>query len=1208
MRETEDEEEICRVCRSEATPEQPLFHPCKCAGSIRYVHQDCLTEWLAHSRKKYCELCEHPFNFTPVYREDMPDKIPARLFIQQLRKKLAFAIITILRMLLVSCIWLVVLPYFTIWTWRLYFSLGASLSRHLSRLQQVKHQLGGGSNYHLYNDTMVNNATQTWLEEYKSRLTLQSFLADCFEGQVITCIVIIVFVAVFLLREWIVQNIPMEAPLNEDDELILDPHPIPAIAQINLQQPDELIQLDHQNMPWQNDIEPSPSPSPVASPSWHNDEEIPSLQIGGSIQNEVLPYTRASSLPPTFSRTSSFHDPNPGDRTFEFQRAASLEPFNNLTIGSRFEDTEITDNPFMPPELFFQGNPPNAPRMRHAEAPIGMRPILEENEHAQAPVPLEPQEPVLGNNAENNNNDVNEGNEEEAEEFEGILEAIGMQGSLWSLLQNCTLMGLLIALSLGAAVWMPYLIGMLFIMTEAWDMVRVPLKIARLITDPFVDLLFWVSIDVIGPYIQPLLEDITSSSFYSYLLSLFSTDSTSGSSLVSQGASLSLVDLVAQFIEEMKPGFHSALQRYQALAIRQTAFDRFACIAIGYAVVAFFSCWYLTRSAQHRVATVALGRTAQEAIRHQGIIFKVSLFIAIELVLFPIVCGYLLEFSTLPLFKQSTAATLQGLLSSNPVPSVFLHWFLGTGFMFVFAVLVNFCRDVLRPGVMWFIRDPNDPQFHPIREIIERPALFQLRKIISSAFIYLAVIMIGVGGMIHALDIFTGHAILPLRWNFSYSRIPLSVVPVDIIILQIGIPAVVRYFKPKVLLKKLFISWMKFTCRQLRLSSFMFGQRRADEEGALVYHTWTALLRRAKPTRYPHDGTIENIIGYDVSYMWEGQLLRVPRHDSVPVTERRRMLVPVDPITLLPLDETERRLGHPAANGSGDEEVNTTIVYSPPHFKQRLFAFVGFMWLSSSFFLCSIAVMPVLLGRTLFEVILNDEGKEVHDIYSFFIGSFVLLFIGVICYQIYNTVREITSQATLQAVMDVLWRHTKQWSSWIFRWSFFAISFGVLIPLNLGILVELYSILPLKKVTEEEYSVELATMWAHGFAFMILLHGVVQIIPNNRIRSILNNVFREGIHNMNVKLCITRIVGPFLLFSLAAIGFPSIIAYINLKVIARANPELRFKFMQIVYPAALIGVGSYYLTNFIYKIGTRLADNIREDNYLIGRTLHNLDH
>lgn len=30
---------ICRLCREEGTPQAPLFYPCKCSGSIRYIHQ-----------------------------------------------------------------------------------------------------------------------------------------------------------------------------------------------------------------------------------------------------------------------------------------------------------------------------------------------------------------------------------------------------------------------------------------------------------------------------------------------------------------------------------------------------------------------------------------------------------------------------------------------------------------------------------------------------------------------------------------------------------------------------------------------------------------------------------------------------------------------------------------------------------------------------------------------------------------------------------------------------------------------------------------------------------------------------------------------------------------------------------------------------------------------------------------------------------------
>jgi hypothetical protein len=35
--------DVCRVCRSEGDAEMPLIYPCKCAGSVRFVHAD----WLA---------------------------------------------------------------------------------------------------------------------------------------------------------------------------------------------------------------------------------------------------------------------------------------------------------------------------------------------------------------------------------------------------------------------------------------------------------------------------------------------------------------------------------------------------------------------------------------------------------------------------------------------------------------------------------------------------------------------------------------------------------------------------------------------------------------------------------------------------------------------------------------------------------------------------------------------------------------------------------------------------------------------------------------------------------------------------------------------------------------------------------------------------------------------------------------------------------
>jgi hypothetical protein len=49
------------------------------------------------------------------------------------------------------------------------------------------------------------------------------------------------------------------------------------------------------------------------------------------------------------------------------------------------------------------------------------------------------------------------------------------------------------------------------------------------------------------------------------------------------------------------------------------------------------------------------------------------------------------------------------------------------------------------------------------------------------------------------------------------------------------------------------------------------------------------------------------------------------------------MIIPVDPVTLEPIDPVEKYLGHPASiSENGGEEHNTTIVYIPPYFKIRV--------------------------------------------------------------------------------------------------------------------------------------------------------------------------------------------------------------------------------------------------------------------------------
>ncbi|XP_019096770.1 PREDICTED: probable E3 ubiquitin ligase SUD1 [Camelina sativa] len=79
--ENEEDEDLCRICRSPEEPGNPLRYPCLCRGSIKYVHQDCLRLWLNRRGHKKCEVCGRSYSFVPVYSENAPERLPFNEFV-----------------------------------------------------------------------------------------------------------------------------------------------------------------------------------------------------------------------------------------------------------------------------------------------------------------------------------------------------------------------------------------------------------------------------------------------------------------------------------------------------------------------------------------------------------------------------------------------------------------------------------------------------------------------------------------------------------------------------------------------------------------------------------------------------------------------------------------------------------------------------------------------------------------------------------------------------------------------------------------------------------------------------------------------------------------------------------------------------------------------------------------------------------------------
>lgn len=65
---TSSSTDVCRICHCEADPQHPLISPCSCSGTLKYVHQHCLQQWIKSANTKSCELCKLEFRMTATVK------------------------------------------------------------------------------------------------------------------------------------------------------------------------------------------------------------------------------------------------------------------------------------------------------------------------------------------------------------------------------------------------------------------------------------------------------------------------------------------------------------------------------------------------------------------------------------------------------------------------------------------------------------------------------------------------------------------------------------------------------------------------------------------------------------------------------------------------------------------------------------------------------------------------------------------------------------------------------------------------------------------------------------------------------------------------------------------------------------------------------------------------------------------------------------
>lgn len=54
----------CRIC-FETHNQETLISPCKCSGTSKYVHKECLDKWIVYKKNDICSVCQEKYSYYP---------------------------------------------------------------------------------------------------------------------------------------------------------------------------------------------------------------------------------------------------------------------------------------------------------------------------------------------------------------------------------------------------------------------------------------------------------------------------------------------------------------------------------------------------------------------------------------------------------------------------------------------------------------------------------------------------------------------------------------------------------------------------------------------------------------------------------------------------------------------------------------------------------------------------------------------------------------------------------------------------------------------------------------------------------------------------------------------------------------------------------------------------------------------------------------
>ncbi|RWS10502.1 E3 ubiquitin-protein ligase MARCH6-like protein [Dinothrombium tinctorium] len=499
------------------------------------------------------------------------------------------------------------------------------------------------------------------------------------------------------------------------------------------------------------------------------------------------------------------------------------------------------------------------------------------------------------------------------------------------------------------------------------------------------------------------------------------------------------------------------------------------------------------------------------------VVIKVSLLSVFEIGIFPLVCGWWLDICSLPMLGASLADR-ENSFRTAPGTSMFIHWLVGMVYVFYFASFILLLREVLRPGVLWFLQNLNDPDFNPIQEMIHLPILGHMRRCLVSLVVFGTTVLLMIWFPVSIVQKFLP-GFLPYNIVISNSDSPVSELSLEFLLLQLILPALLDHGHLRQWLKTLIRAWCICASYLLGLRSYLLGDMPSEIQQEEI--RVNGLIQR--------------------------------RGDS-----------------------------------------NNQPYVRPRFFALRLILLLVFTAFSILAGGLLVLTVPVVIGRKLISFWMGEV--KVHELNTFACGLYVGLLITrvvtLLCSWIprgWNAIVSKISEGALITCKTIIAG---------------SILLG-LIPLLIGILFDVVIIVPIRVPLNQSPIFYLWQDWAFGVLHTKVICGIA-MMGEWRLRELLEEIYHQGLINMNLKFILIKLVLPVVLVLGLVLTIPYA-AIVGILPLLGVSFETRNLLLRRIYPSLLFASCIIYLIQWQVNKFCKLYEHIKNDKYLVGKRLVNYD-